>query len=348
MGLGMLSKYAILFFIPFSLFYLLIKKRELLKQKGYYISLAIAFLMFSPVIYWNIKNGMVGMFHVTTLAGSGHDIIHWERLLSRQAELIGGQLLLNVPLLFIIVFWDKYKIKNYLKGDFEQYIIATTIFIYIIFSLVTIIRRVYINWLLFSYIPLYIVLLTTVWRSGLIKEKSVKKYLAITSGLILLLIFQPILNIYAKPVSKIIPAQIDPFRNLVNWEEFATYVYTEMDKQCNGEEYVVLSNRYQVASEFAYYGPNLPATYCYPYKKRRMNQFDLWGIPYNQIKDKKAVFVDNIPMDDDMISKIGSENIIYKTVYSIEYKGVIVRNYYIYLVNKMPEFPNAKKVISKF
>lgn len=348
MGIGIISKYALLFFIPFSFIYTLIKKRKLLLHYGFYVYIIIALIIFSPVIYWNIQHKMVGVFHVTTLAGIGNQIIQWENLLSRQAELLGGQLLLNLPLLFILFYWDKYHIKKLLKGEFEKYIIATNVFIYIIFSLVTLMRRVYINWLLFSYIPLYIVLLSAIFRSGLIQEKIAKKYIAVTCFLMVLLISQPILAIHAKQFSKLLPASIDPFRNIVEWNTFTNFVYSEIEKHIEDDKFEVFSNRYQIASEFSFYGPNHPTTYCYPYKKRRMNQYDIWGIPYEKIKHKKAVFVNNEPFDEEMLQWIGEENIIYQTTYSVYYKSTNVRTYYMYILNYMPKFKNSENVIFKF
>jgi dolichol-phosphate mannosyltransferase len=67
-GLGMLSKYTIVLLgIPIALFMLIDKDaRVLWKRKEPYIAILLAFIIFSPVIYWNITNGFASFAFQST------------------------------------------------------------------------------------------------------------------------------------------------------------------------------------------------------------------------------------------------------------------------------------------
>lgn len=349
-GIGSMAKYALLFFIPFSFLYLLFKKKYLLKQKSFYISLLIAIIIFSPVLIWNINNNMIGLFHISNLAGYGRKFVSLHKTINYELEFFGGQLLLNLPLLFLLFFWKKYKIGSYLKGDFEQFIIYKMIFIYIIFTAIALIKRVQINWLIFSYIPLYIILFKAIWESEILNNTLSRNYIAFTSLLLVLLLLQPVLETHTPKFSKIIPAKIDPYGKLVDWKNLTNFVNNEMKIKTNGNGYIILSDKYQIASQLSFYSPGNPKTYCLPYSGRRMNQFDVWGIPTSGFDDKQIVLVKNSPIEssEEINFLIDRNSIIYSTNYHIFYKGKIIKTYYIYLLNRMPKINSLKNVIAKY
>jgi len=58
-GLGMLSKYTSIFIWIGVITYIYLFNRKWLKSKWLYLSFLISLLIFSPVIYWNIKNNFI-------------------------------------------------------------------------------------------------------------------------------------------------------------------------------------------------------------------------------------------------------------------------------------------------
>ncbi len=348
-GIGLMAKYSLLFFIPFSFIFLLFKRKDLLKQKGYYISLIIAIVFFSPILIWNINHDMVGLFHVSNLAGIGRKFTSFNKSITYLFEFFAGQLLLNLPFLFLFFFWKKYKLGSYLKADFEQFIILKTIFIISIFTCIAFIKRVQINWLIFCYIPLYIILLKAILKSGILKNKIVKTYITFSSVLLLLLLLQPVFETFTPSFSKIIPAKIDPFGKLVDWKGLANFVQKEINGKCDEKNYIIVSDKYQIASQLTFYTAGQPKTYCLPFSGRRMNQFDIWGIPYSEIEQKQVVLIKNSPLelDTEINSLIDQNSLIYSTTYTILYKEKLIKTYYIYLLSKMPEL-SSSKLISKF
>lgn len=346
MGLGLLGKYTMLYFIPFSFLYLLIRKRKLLTQSGYYLFLFTGIFLFLPVIIWNLKNGMLGALHVAYLAGADKDFPGWLNVIAYQSEFIGGQLLLNLPLLCLFFFWKKYKIGDYLKGDFEQYVISSVAFVLLSFFALAFFKKIRINWLLFSYFPLYLILLKAIWESGLVHK--VKVYMVASFLLLLGLIFQPI---FAARGTKMVPVRLDPFSKLIGWQKLGEFIDKDIRVQTGGEDFIILSDKYQIAAQLSFYTPGQPPTYCLPYSKRRMNQYDVWGIPSDLYEhEKKVVFIKTFPLEEDaeQRSLITSENLIYETQYSVIYKGEKVKTYFIYLLERMPELPKDQNLFVRY
>ncbi|PYE86586.1 glycosyltransferase family 39 protein [Phyllobacterium leguminum] len=67
-GLGMLSKYTIALLGPATLIFMLVdvRARGWLKRPEPYLAAALALLVFSPVIYWNIENGLASFAFQST------------------------------------------------------------------------------------------------------------------------------------------------------------------------------------------------------------------------------------------------------------------------------------------
>lgn len=81
-GLGMLSKYSIVLLgIPMVLFMLIDRDaRSTWKRKEPYIAICIAALIFSPVIYWNLTNGMASFAFQSTRRAAAPNEFYFHRL----------------------------------------------------------------------------------------------------------------------------------------------------------------------------------------------------------------------------------------------------------------------------
>ncbi len=337
MGLGLLGKYTLLYFLPFSVLYLLLTNRKLLLQKGYYMFVCTGLILFLPVIIWNLNHGMTGALHVAHLAGAGKEFPGWTKVLTYQSEFIGGQLLLNFPLLCLLFFWKRYEVGSYLKGDFEKYVISSVLFVILTFFAVAFFKRIRINWLLFSYFPLYIVLLRAIFKSRLIYR--VKTYLAISSLLLAGLLLQPFFEAYGFRGARMVPVKMDPFTKLMGWQRLGLFLDREVRDKASGKEMVILSDKYQIAAQMSFYTPGQPESYCLPINERRMNQYDVWGIPEDLDLDRKqVVLVKTNPLEENerQLELIPLETVLYRTEFPIFYKGKKVRTFYIYLLDDMP------------
>jgi 4-amino-4-deoxy-L-arabinose transferase-like glycosyltransferase len=105
LGLAGLSKYtAALFVVPIILYFILKKRYELFFTSKIIISIAIALLIISPVIIWNIQNEWISFTYQSThVIGAKH--INWSGFFSS----IGAQIGAYNPFLFPIAFYGLFK-----------------------------------------------------------------------------------------------------------------------------------------------------------------------------------------------------------------------------------------------
>jgi 4-amino-4-deoxy-L-arabinose transferase-like glycosyltransferase len=110
-GLGLLSKYPMILFLPGILLFLLLSKENRLwfRQKELYLSALLAFLVSSPVLIWNIQHGFPAFLHHGARIGNPN-------YLDNALSFLLLQFFMYSPLLFIFAFstffysfWKKIK-----------------------------------------------------------------------------------------------------------------------------------------------------------------------------------------------------------------------------------------------
>jgi 4-amino-4-deoxy-L-arabinose transferase-like glycosyltransferase len=102
-GLGFLSKYTMVLIYPCLLLYLIFsrKDRGWLLRPGPYIGALISFVLASPVLIWNIRNGFVTFKHTMGQVQAG--AAAWSILPT--LEFIASQAALLTPLIFAGLLW---------------------------------------------------------------------------------------------------------------------------------------------------------------------------------------------------------------------------------------------------
>lgn len=104
-ALAGLSKYTAILFLPPIILYFLIKKRyALFISPKLLVSIAIAFFIISPVIYWNIQNDWMSFTYQSQhVVGSSH--INWQGF----AQSFVAQFVAYNPFLFPLAFYGLYR-----------------------------------------------------------------------------------------------------------------------------------------------------------------------------------------------------------------------------------------------
>lgn len=89
LGLGLLSKYAMILFAASVALWLAWsrERRHLAKSPGLWLAGAIGILIYAPNAVWNALNGFVSYAHTRDNAHLGGDMFHFDKL----AEFVGGQ-----------------------------------------------------------------------------------------------------------------------------------------------------------------------------------------------------------------------------------------------------------------
>ncbi len=206
LGLSGLAGYTAIFFVIAILLYVIIKRRwDLLLNKNLLIAVAIAFIMITPILYWNVKHNWISFTYQ-----SHHVMIAKHIHLGRFFKSMLVQFGAYNPLLFPLSFYGLYKAlrsKNdylFLSGLFGLSIIC--FFLYASLYKTALPHWSALYYLLFIPIGTYYILQLS---------SGYKKYLkiAIWFGLILSAI------VYIELATKIIPFPNykSPLRDLSGW-----------------------------------------------------------------------------------------------------------------------------------
>jgi len=265
MGLGLLTKYTMAFFYLCGFLFLVFsEKRSLLRTSRPYLAVLVSFLIFSPVIIWNMQHDWVTVRHT---AGQAHLAEGVTLSLESFIEFIGSQVGVITPIFFGIMFFalirfrtSKFSLQHKVLSYFSVPVIA----FFIVKSLQ---GKVQANWAMPGYITgiMAIALFFVLTRSKtaeMIKWTGISMALAVT-----------IVSYYPSLIR--LPVKLDPTARLRGWTGLGTEVTKIYDSMSDNERVLIFSDSYQVASELAFYVKGHPTTFCINLG-RRMNQYDLW------------------------------------------------------------------------
>lgn len=262
---------------------------------------AIAIALFMPVVLWNYLNEWISFrFQFGHGFGSGSR----GSIISRELELVGGQLGLASPILFILM---GFAIFAAMRDGWRTRFIATATdvsvrrFAFAVVSVVPMImfavsasrRAVEANWPALMY-PSAILLLATDTRA-IMRGRWWKGGAIFAFSLIAIVTLHAWLSILP------LPARTDPLVRARGWDVLAAAVdKARNDPFLDGTvDRWVAADRYQEASVLAFYLPGHPDVFSLNLGGRP-NQFDLWQTAYERIRPGDglvAVFNDNAAGD---------------------------------------------------
>jgi hypothetical protein len=280
-GCGFLSKYTMLLWFPCFVAYLLTSRTErtCVTTPGPYVALAVSCAVMLPVALWNAQHDWVSLRHVLGQAGlADHQITLSLRTF---VEYLGSQFGVVSPLLFCAATgamirsgWlglRRMKDEHLLLFAFS----ALPLGLFLLWSFT---EKVEANWAAPGYLAAFVAT-GALWNDLLARASSRRRRLL---AALILLVLLPGLGTSAVAhfpdllalVGLDLPPRLDPTTRLEGWKELGTAVGSVRKSQQN--ETALLSDRYQIASELAFYVPGQPRVYNVNLG-RRMNQYDIWG-----------------------------------------------------------------------
>jgi 4-amino-4-deoxy-L-arabinose transferase-like glycosyltransferase len=291
---GLLSKYAMGFLLA-SLFLFLAtspRYRGWLRRKEPYLMLVIGLVGFSPVIMWNLRHNAVSLKHVMGQA-EVHQGVSVHLSFDTFGEFLGSQALALSPLLFgWMLITMILSLRHGLRQHDDRWLYlfwgwAPTFMLMLLLSLR---QKVQANWAAPAYITALIA--TTAyfayrWRTAFTglwgRLRLAGAGMAILMGLgMTVAVHDPTLFIQLG-----VPPNADPLIRLKGWRVLARAV-DRLAAQMPRRPFL-LSDRYQVSSELAFYVTGQPQTYNVNLG-RRLNQYDLWdGLP--TLTGRDAIYV---------------------------------------------------------
>lgn len=328
-GLGALSKYTIfLIYIPLLL-YSWKYHPEIFRSAGFYLSLAIALLLFTPVIHWNIQQGGVGFLHLVHLSGVYDHTRAAGQVVANLGYFAAGQLVLLLPF-----YQYPFLVRQFRKKAFtapEEFLLLPVITMVIFFLIIAIIRRpgVYMNWVMFAYTGMPILFA----RYALTENRFALNrqiLLFMTAGL---LVFIGL----SLPSNRIAPlGKFNPAGKLIGWSQLAHKIDSINALYPPGNSYVFSTN-YHITSELSFYMKGQPEVYFLGMKSR-MNQFDLWKGTEQFINTPKTGILVDIERITPEI-KQGYRSVLKEDSCTIHHPNGKINTYYIYQVRGMKGFP---------
>jgi 4-amino-4-deoxy-L-arabinose transferase-like glycosyltransferase len=271
-GCLLLSKYTgILLFPAVFLFLLLSRFRTELSHKNIYITLLMAFLVFTPVIIWNAQHDWISFsFQITH--GMGGDK---QYSLKHFGDFMGGQAFVANPVFLLAMLY--YAIR-YAKTNFRDekllFLTLPFLFTFAFFLYGGLSKKSEANWAVPAYLTGSILL--AYWIAKYNRKWIFYSGIAFTVVMIVLMKFPEVIpNLPEKMVMK---------RQFMGYKE----IFEEGQKYTRQPDTVVLSDSYQNASEAWYYLGRESEVYIL--SPKRISMYDFWKNELQGRPIKDAVF----------------------------------------------------------
>jgi 4-amino-4-deoxy-L-arabinose transferase-like glycosyltransferase len=265
--------------------------RKRFAEPGPYVAVIVASLVFAPVVVWNwfyewVSFAFQFSHGFTPARGSP---------LLRELELVGGQLGLASPILFVLLMGavylalrDGWEVRKRLAATdilARRFALAFIVIVPLgVFAFSAWRRAVEANWPAPIY-PAAVALLaagTAKWAYG-------RWYRA---GVVLATVLLVIVAVQAWQPVLPLKAPRDPLARAYGWDTLAAATNSaRRDPFLDGSVDVwVAANRYQDASELAFHLPDQPTVFALNLASRR-NQYDLWDTAHDRVRPGDGLVV---------------------------------------------------------
>lgn len=281
-GLGMLSKYTMLLFLP-SLFFAMLctgaYRRRLFSYRPW-LGLMTGCLLFTPVILWNAQNNWVTFRHVLFQGGANDSIFLTSAYLP---DFFGTQAALLSPVifLFIVAGWLTGWSGNRIPRPRASFLIWMSLTTFLVFTLLALHVRIYGNWPAPAYLTAFI-LIAALYSPGQVgehvgkTEKTASRYRLWRFGVGLAFLVSTLLS--AQLLYPILPFRVAldrTARETKGWDTLGEIVDREVRGMQRPEQTFIFGLRYQLASELAFYMKGQPRTVSIN-RWSRPNVYDFW------------------------------------------------------------------------
>jgi len=288
-GVGSLAKYAMLFALPGLALYLwrAPERRPSLASPGPVLAALVALATFAPVLAWNAQTAWVSARHVASQGRGGNlTLVHL-------AEFLGSQLLVLTPLVALLLGWGLWVgAREGLARRREPYrfLLAFATPVLGFYLLVALQGKVQANWAAAAYPPLALA------TAGLLLERRARLTAArrrvqarlLGAALAVALAMSALGHVTDRLG---LPPRLDPTTRLRGWAELGRAVGVTVERMPNPRRTFLVSDRYQITSELAFYTPGRPPAYNFNLG-RRLNQYDFWEDPDSRL-GWDAVYVED-------------------------------------------------------
>ncbi len=274
-GLGLLSKYTMLLFLP-SLFFCMVFVKmfrpRLLSWKPWF-GLLTGFAVFTPVIIWNSRHNWVTFRHVLFQGGVENSDLLTLRYIG---DFFATQAALLSPVIFLFILaawmggWTSKRLRPG-DGPFLSWMSLTG---FAVFTLLAFHVRIYGNWPAPVYLTA-IILICALFSPGQAGRPNDHHRLW---NLGLGLAFFMSAAVMIQLIYPVLPVRVDldrTARETRGWKELSLAVHNVAQEMPRPDKTFIFALRYQYASELAFYLPGQPETVSIN-RWSRPNVYDFW------------------------------------------------------------------------
>lgn len=295
LGAAFASKYTSIF-LPVCIVAAIVLRPSLrarLREPGPYVACVLATLVFLPVLQWNAAHDWVSFrFQLSHGLGAPPK----GSALKRELDLVGGQLGLVSPILFVLMACAVWRSIRRPIDDvhFALALVAVGSWVFFVYSAMR--RSVEANWPAPSYVPAIALLASLVVRGRASARWT--RYGIGLAGVLVAVVYVHALH----PVLPI-PARRDPVARSAGWDGVAAQA--DRARRTVAAVSWLGADRYQDVSELAYHAPQQPIAFCICLTGRH-NQYDLWpGFPQSaKPGDALVLLLDETPETHDDVARL--------------------------------------------
>ena len=263
LGLAFSSKYTSIL-LPITLTIAVLGRQTLrtrLREPGPYLACIVATLVFLPVLHWNATHEWISFrFQIQHGLGTPKG-----STLRRELDLLGGQLALVSPIIFILAAVAVWQSLKRAASDTRFVLAVVAVGSWVFFAYSAMRRSVEPNWPAPSYVPAIALL------AALSPPAAHSRWLA--RGMVLAAIMVGTIYLHALVPVLPLPARRDPIARSAGWSGMAAQV-NEARRRLGGRTWIG-SDRYQDVSELAYHLRDRQLAFCTCVTGRH-NQYELW------------------------------------------------------------------------
>lgn len=329
-GLGMLSKYNMLVFLVSAVLYLFFTKRlDVLKNKNFWISIAIAGVIFAPNVMWNFNNGFVSFLHTKDNA----DLVEKHFNIDKLLEFFFAQFGVFGPILFAALIGIFVGMRKNLQTNEAKFLFCFFAPLFALILSISFFSRAHANWAAPVYVP------ATIWVVAFLFAKGKEKLIYISIGLhvfvlVLFLLVPSVTKIpgvsFTDGKTNIAQGKIhDPFKRISGWKELGESVSI---LQKAYPDTVLLTYSRQVFTELKFYVKPTPVVLKWNRLDKISDHFDVTADMRNFNYNEFLFVIDSdvtkkLEQDFAFVEKVGNIEIRPHNEYSIDFYVFHVKDY---------------------
>lgn len=216
-GLGMLAKYAMGFFVLSLVLVILVDRaaRSTLLSRGGLFAALIALAVFAPNVVWNAEHRFVTLAHTEANANLGGSLFHPGAFV----EFVVSQLGVFGPILFVALVWLIVARARLLLANPHRLLALFAAPPLVLMIALSILSRANANWAAPTYIAGTILVVALLLGAG--RKKLLGVSVALHAGAALVML---VLAGWAVPRPDALPGWADPFKRMRGWESFGAQV----------------------------------------------------------------------------------------------------------------------------